>query len=858
MGFTRLMIKLKMYKSHLKEIFFTFLLIITLFIFFKTYFDQALSYSPFIRSKSINTFYKLISYKNLLASKRFNSSCEIRSLRPSLIFKTLLSNNGNSCQRVDPIPGSCDVADKLFFSHPKASCTPQNKLIFCTLQNKLNKWSVTCDEKISQICSSHFYISILNQSTGSLKWQEVGTINQVAVTLSGYLEQWDEPSTPKFYGYCFIRCQLAKDLSKDDLGDDLDKKVYGEQLLVLPPQFTTSNPAHSSSQNLININIIFVDSVSHQHFFRSLKKTVATLESINTDSSLLGHVLDFRLFQAVRSRTFESLQVLFSGQIDPLAEPFGTQDLPEERLVLEALLGKFKRKGYNTLWLEDLCYLWEWGIAKDLLFMNKSSHNSDTWVRMWGRLRECDVDSIDITLSMCRILQSNNVKDHFHGPSAVCFNGRHQHEYLLDYLKLYQQRMVNNHKPFFTFTMTNVGHEDTGRRIQSLDIALASYLLESLYLKNTLTIILSDHGNSYGAFFKESLEAQLELFHPFMFFIVPKDVAELLGTSALHNLSVNTDRLISLLDLHYTLKSLVDSDASVPRAHKNYLVSPHGLFDIVSANRSCNNIPRIMPNLCICKNFEMVVENDSDYDLFAYFALGQLNNEIQRQVSKQQSVKGLDLIYNRNKQLMPGFKKCQRLVLLDAENIRKNFAEHGTEVVKMDLHVQDGHIFFVALSITHNEDLTSHAALIKYDRITPYGAFSKCADDGVDLSLCVCNLRDEKSSTEQSNYKGFDFLGDNLMPNFDVQVQVLSCEDECMQLMTFKHIKGAAIFVVNSCADRIFQLKIKLEAKDDIIYSPAPSNPVIISPEGMVNIGLLYDSTGKDWTFSLRFYCQRL
>ncbi|KAH9495725.1 hypothetical protein Btru_016147 [Bulinus truncatus] len=788
-----------------------------------------------------------MSYKNLLALTRYiHGLCELHSLRE---FKPLpiKENEDNVCQRVDPLPGSCDLANSLFFSQPVASCAHQKKYDFCKLENERNEWFVTCNEKASQACESSFYLGVVSNSTGSVKWQEVGSAQQVAAKLTTYLKHFHDATSPTFYGFCFIRCKLksSSEVELPFLGDGLNNEgeTYGEQLLVLPPQLSSRNQA-SGSSSLVNINIILVDSVSHQHFFRSLKETVAALENINSDLDPEGHVLDFRLFQAVRSRTFESLQVLFSGQIDPMTKPFGTQALPPERLNLSALLSKFKRKGYKTLWLEDLCYLWEWGMAKDLLFLNKSSSDEDTWLRMWKTLKECEVDSVDITLSMCKVLKANNVVDHFHGPDAVCFNGRHQHEYLLEYLLFYQQQMEKHRQPFFTFTMSNVGHEDSGRRIQTLDSALASYLIESLRLKSTLTIILSDHGNSYGDFFKESQEAHIELFHPFMFFIIPKNVANILGSNVLNNLYVNTNRLISLLDLHYTLNHIVDSSLQVPETHRNYLVSHRGLFDPVDSSRTCNNIPRILPNFCICRNFDMPVRNDSEYSLFAYFAVGQLNNELQRQVSKQSSSKE-----------QKAFKKCQRLVLQDVRNIKKSYGVLGTEVVKMDLHVQEGHIFFVAVSVKHQEDQRTLAVLEKYDRITPYGIFSACADDGVDLSLCICDMPTQQAAMDSSVKERPDFSDMHLLPNFEVQTQMLKSEDNCVMLLTVKHEKGAVIFVANSCSNKSFQLKMKMEAEEDVVYSPPPVNYIILHSEGMVNIGLIYVSTYKEWTFSMRIQC---
>ncbi|CAL1531526.1 unnamed protein product [Lymnaea stagnalis] len=626
---------------------------------------------------------------------------------------------------------------------------------------------------------------------------------------------------------------------------DTDDHRYGTQLLILPPQLHPTRQKKPSPNTEININIVLIDSVSHQHFFRSLRKTVQVLENMNPLPDPLASLFDFELVQAVRSRTFESLQVMFSGEIDPLVKPFGTQEIPPEPLKVSHLLGKFKRKGYSTLWLEDLCYLWEWGIAKDLHFLKKGSTKTDTWRRMWSKLAESNVDSIDVTLSMCEILKVNGVHDHFHGPDAVCFNGKHQHEYLLDYLHLFQTSMEAMKQPFFTFTMTNVGHEDTGRRIQTLDDALAHYLQSAASLQNTLTIVFSDHGNAYGKYIQEINEARIELFHPFMFFIIPSTVANKLGVNSMRSLGLNTHRIISFLDLYYTLRYLVDSyNTSIPPGDKKYKISYRGLFDVVDVNRTCNDIPRIMPNLCICQDFDLSLTNDTANNLFAYFALGQLNNDIQRQLLKSSKVNPI------------AFLNCQRLMLFGVQNVRKSYGKNGTEMLKMDLHVQEGEIFFVAIIITYDYQKTSYAAVLDmYDRLTPYSKFSACADD-IDLALCVCDTsKPRRVSASARQVQQFDdYSTMALLPNFKPVVRSLNSDGNCMILVTIKHANGAVIFTANTCKDKRFSLSTQLDSK--IMYSVSPTG--VIMPGGMVAVGLLYSEQSSDWLFSINVECNML
>lgn len=494
------------------------------------------------------------------------------------------------------------------------------------------------------------------------------------------LEKWIslilQPSAQKVhFGFCYIACKNeSKDPEEEGIYPDeflLDEDNYlfdTIQILILPPSFLPAlvdlNQG-SQSVSSINFNVIFIDSVSRQHFFRSLPHTVRLFQELAANETQKTLVLDFELFQAVRSRTFETLQTLFAGEIDPLEKPFGVSEMPSETLKTEYLLKILKERGYTTLWLEDLCYKWEWGLSKDLRVHNKSLNREEIWQNLQTALQKASIDSLEITYAMCRILSENKVPDPFHGPDSICQNGKHQHEYLLEYLLHYQEAMLVARKPWFTFLETNVGHEGTGRRIQTIDIFLSRYLAQAARFQNTLTLIMSDHGNSYGEFLEKTTEGRMELFHPHLFMIIPNEVASVLGPHSVDALLTNQQQLISHLDLHYTLQALANNfKNAINPDHSAFNVTSRGLLDAVSSHRTCSHIPRIMPNLCICKNFDMPVDSDAYHALFAHQALGKINNEIQRQF-KRTLPKGV----------ARGFGYCQQLYLLSFKNVRKSFLE---------------------------------------------------------------------------------------------------------------------------------------------------------------------------------------
>lgn len=176
----------------------------------------------------------------------------------------------------------------------------------------------------------------------------------------------------------------------------------------------------------------------------------------------------------------------------------------------------------------------------------------------------------------------------------------------------------------------------------------------------------------------------------------------------------------------------------------------------------------------------------------------------------------------------------------------------------MDLLVQQSQVFFVAVTIKYNaEGQGDHMTELEmYDRITPYGMFSVCADD-IDLSLCICNT----SKPSIDSFLLFeipqeeDFRNMYLLPHFETLVQGINSVDGCILLVTVKHAKGAVIFSANTCKNKSFIITAQLQADDKIIYF-IPSKIPAVLPGGMAVLALLYTETSDDWTCSMKISCQ--
>jgi len=559
---------------------------------------------------------------------------------------------------------------------------------------------------------------------------------------------------------------------------------------------TTEEEPKLRAKNTINVNIILLDSVSRPHFYRSLPKTVETFRKLaEMPNNASASVFDFELFQAVHGHTAHNEHAFFTGQLLPPLDP--EEDPPSVKA--DALFGHFKRAGYQTMWQEDLCWTAGWGIVSDLV--------AEDWEELQIKLDESFVDNTGMTYSSCEVLASFDIDSPFNGPEGdqICYNGKFQHSYFLQYtadtLKTISKSRWS--RPLFSYTSLNVGHDDVGRRIQSLDSDLARYVATMAMDQNTLTIILADHGNTYTDYTTAIMEGRFEMFHPSLFMIVPNKVAGLLGKDAMTALELNQRRLMTMIDLHHSLIPLAGPLST--------FVKPVGLFAPISLNRTCNDVELRTPNLCVCEGWDNPSTNDSSKISVVEFAVGELNNMVLGQFTKSA---------NRREKMYPILRACQRLRPLRFENVReRNSKSDGALITNFDVYFQSGSVVKHEEDIFHVEvkskDIVNENSLemelIHFDRLTLFGKYEVCADEGVQLKLCICSERqDHQILTTQLQKAPWVNYTTVLFKN--AKARNIG-DSECLYLIKRNHSSGQSIAfeVANTCPDENFTLMISAE-----------------------------------------------
>ena len=410
------------------------------------------------------------------------------------------------------------------------------------------------------------------------------------------------------------------------------------------------------------------------------------------------------------------------------------------------------------------------------------------------------------------MLRANGEETPFNGPEGdqICYNGKFQHTYLTGYLRdTLTAIQENSHaKPILSYTALNVGHDYTGRRIQTLDNDLADLVTALAHQNNTLTIIMADHGNTYAKYTSSILEGRFEMFHPSLFVVVPDNVARLLGNEAMAALKINQRRLVTAFDLHHSLMSLAGPLTGG--------VKHVGIFTPINSNRTCSDIKLKTPNRCLCEGWDIPTTNDSFKIALAEFAVGELNNAIQDQLNK-----GHDVATTKT-------PSCQRIEPIRFENVRessRNSKLDGSLVTTMDIIVRAGDVVNQKEEVfqvqVRSHELSNQISMelkqLNFERLTLYGKYKQCADEGVSLKLCICsskNIQKRKSDNSTRLYKNSRVLG-----------QPPYCESlnrSCLFMCKRNHNgrgKSFAIEIANFCLDTRFTLRINTRKVSNIKLS---------------------------------------
>ncbi|XP_028395714.1 uncharacterized protein LOC114519711 [Dendronephthya gigantea] len=575
-----------------------------------------------------------------------------------------------------------------------------------------NILKIHCDQKICQ--EGRLFVGSVNPEIGTVTsqdWEEFPSAKLVETALPGIISD----NIKNGNTFSLIRCVKKN--------ENIDQLLFFPHILEHKEKTGAyvrfrQRYQRKPRRKTFNINVVLLDSVSRNHFYRMLNKTVNILRKTAQNPEVL--VLDYEFFQSLAPYTAMNTKGLLTGTTGKDAN-----EILDKKLEINNLYGQLKKRGYRTLFQEDNCWYDKWGT----IFMNnirkdKLPQNIEEFKKSFEQFRNFTkisyVDDYGLTLFSCFVFNMHGITNMFNEPLKVCYDGQPISTHFLRYTEHFFSH--KGKRPLFSYLHTGFGHEKTGIRIKALDEDLSVFIRNMAQQKNTLTILASDHGPKTTTYSQDYLHGKYEIYDALLFMIIPKRIQKELGTSRVDALVKNQKSLVTMLDIH---NMLIDMTQLRKRGNRG------GLFSDIS-NRTCDSLPFVSYGVCKCRDWEQIFMDQSPrFVWLAEFATEKLNNKILEQFSKS----------NRS-----GFGKCRKLRLHRIWNIRQR-VKNGSYITTFDLVVQPSYTVFLVQTehSISDEGLVDKVELKSWRRVSLYRRYISCKDKPVDVELCVCNLRQRNS-----------------------------------------------------------------------------------------------------------------
>ena len=223
-------------------------------------------------------------------------------------------------------------------------CRDNSKIVYCYLKYENNLEFGCRNLAMYRYCK----ISGLDWTTGDVKVIRnfIDTSN-----LALLLQSLAKVEIARKSNFLFLNCFL-----------NIDSRISKTQLILLP--FGGKEKTRSRVKDKVNMNIVLLDSISRAHFYRSLPLVLQTFNDINSNIKSKAEVLDFELFQAVHGHSAENFHAFFTGQLLP--RNMTESEREHSNVGVENLYGILKEIGYETMYQDDLCWKYWWGMRMEL------------------------------------------------------------------------------------------------------------------------------------------------------------------------------------------------------------------------------------------------------------------------------------------------------------------------------------------------------------------------------------------------------------------------------------------------------------------------------------------------------------
>ena len=336
-----------------------------------------------------------------------------------------------------------------------------------------------------------------------------------------------------------------------------------------------------------NVYVIYIDSLSRQHFLRKLKKTSKLLDFLIRNRHAKFNKEEYSLYEIennINAYQFFKYQS-FGYNTPPNYGPMFFGITPFSRNQSKSIMEHFSNKGYITASAVNSCAREAFNIVPDFYHVNFFPSDYE------GSSIFCDPHFF-------------NPEDRYSVYMGInskvrrCFYERDTGEYILEYILKFLETYKNERK--FLRLISNDAHEGTLELIKYIDNALHDFLLEvftKYFDEKTLIIFLSDHGGALAGAYELMLseDKNFEKVLGFLYIFLPKN------SSYVDNVEYNEQRFVTPYDIFGTFIDILYSKDDKP----NFYFNGQSLLEKINGlERSCKNYEELKDYIfCRCFDF---------------------------------------------------------------------------------------------------------------------------------------------------------------------------------------------------------------------------------------------------------------
>jgi hypothetical protein len=340
----------------------------------------------------------------------------------------------------------------------------------------------------------------------------------------------------------------------------------------------------------VNIVLILIDSMSRAQAHFAIPKTLEAFSSASGSGK--GRTsFEFFRYHTVGHATTQNMPRILRGKAacdkpgDILKNDFGPTQCSLDFETYPYIDRRAKKAGYRTVFVSEEC--------DDVTSMEGPVHIPRISA-------EPDMDHETINYS-CDMQYDGGPRTTFSGAFCLrkrCINNRNVLNYALDYVEKMLEAYEDTEFPSFSYVHLLDNHEGTGEVIIGLDPFFANRVetIMERFGKDTIVLLMSDHGNHMGPHYEFFRSGKIEHKLPLLMISVPDSyLGKYPGMQ--ETIEHNTQKLITADDVHATLVDIIHRSSAGSPVTSTY--SALSLFGQKIHDRSCEELT-INSGKCLC------------------------------------------------------------------------------------------------------------------------------------------------------------------------------------------------------------------------------------------------------------------